>query len=183
MNERGRAMAAMYAEGYTLREIADKHHISRQRVHQIIQSSYERGHWGQRQKDARRERRLAAHARIVSGESTLAEEAEKEGMTIASLRSSFYDLGLRLTPPSPEHGTGYRYRRGCHCDLCTEAMRTQQVRWREDRHGREPPQHGTESSYKNWGCRCDPCKAAGSVSNRRGRLARQQRQALRVPEN
>lgn len=183
MNERGKAMAAMYAEGYTMGEIANEYGISRQRVHQIIQGSYERGHWGRRKKDARRERLLAAHARIMAGESTLHEEAEREGRTSDGLRSSFYELGLRLTPPSPEHGTGYRYRCGCRCEECTRAMREQRVYWRESRKSREPPEHGTESAYKNWGCRCDLCKAAGSESNRRWRLSHQRRQLLQVPEN
>lgn len=183
MNERGQAMAAKYAEGYTMDEIAREHGVSRQRVHQIIQNSYERGHWGKRKKDALRERRRAAHARIVAGESTLDEEAEKEGVTTTTLQTFFYELGLRLTPPSPRHGTAYRYSRGCRCPECTEAIREQREHWRESRKNREPPEHGTESGYKNWGCRCDACKAAGSESNRRWRLARQQRKLLNLPEN
>lgn len=164
-------------------EIAREHGISRQRVHQIIQGSYERGHWGKRKKDALRERRRAAHARIVAGESTLAEEAEKEGVKAITLGSFFYELGLRLTPPSPEHGTAYRYTRGCRCPECTQAIKERRVRWRESRKSREPPVHGTETAYKNWGCRCDACKVAGSESNRRTRLARQERQLLNLPEN
>lgn len=182
MNERGKTMAAAYAEGYTMDEIAREHGISRQRVHQIIQGSYERGHWGKRKKDELRERRLAAHARIVAGESTLEEEAEREGVKVVTLRGFFYELGLRLTQPSPEHGTPYRYVRGCRCPECTEAIRARRVQWREGRKGREPPEHG-ESGYKNWGCRCDVCKAAGSASNRRWRLARQRRDLLILPEN
>lgn len=181
MNERGRAMAAMYAEGHTLDDIAREYGISRQRVQQIIAGTYERAHWGKRKQDARVERRRAAHARIVAGESTVEAEAQAEGIEPISLLSSFYELGLRLTPLSPEHGTAYRYNRGCRCADCTQAIKEQRLRAKESRYGREPPAHGTESAYKNWGCRCDACKVAGAESNRRSRLARQRRALLALP--
>lgn len=182
MNERAQQMLDMYMSGRTYSDIAHEFKVSRQRVHQIIGDYVDHAHYGQAKKDARAERIESAHRRYLDGESTLEEEAEREGVKVSSLVSAFYDFGLKLSSrhiPSPEHGTAYRYTRGCRCTLCTEAVRE---KYRE-RVRRGPPQHGTESAYFNYGCRCDECRSAGSLANRRRRIARLQRKAVRLPND
>ncbi len=72
---------------------------------------------------------------------------------------------LRRVLPGDIHGTLARYRRGCHCAECT-AANTAYVRDQRNkrearvRAGATVP-HGTASGYKNYGCRCEPCRAAG----------------------
>ena len=41
----------------------------------------------------------------------------------------------------------------------------------------DDPRHGTPTGYGNWGCRCEPCRAAGSAANRENRRRRNQRAA------
>lgn len=72
------------------------------------------------------------------------------------------------------------YRRGCRCSECREANRVFMKAQKADRvaRGRENPSlipHGT-SGYLNWDCRCQKCTWAGSVSNRKVRERRKQRQ-------
>lgn len=54
------------------------------------------------------------------------------------------------------------YKRGCRCTECREANR---IRRAQQRASKNPPNHGTESGYFNYGCRCAPCKAAGAKAN------------------
>lgn len=65
------------------------------------------------------------------------------------------------------HGRG-AYSRGCRCDVCVKANTDGKRRWRASAKI-EPgdPRHGTESAYRNFGCRCEPCKAAGRIANKR----------------
>lgn len=177
MNERKARMIELYADGYTLGDIAREYGISRQRVHQIIQGSYDTAHYGARRKAKREGEIFRSYELILAGDSTIQAEAERLGIKQNTLRGQFSEWGWRLTPPSPEHGTAYRYKRGCRCEECKAATRELKRKMKL----RGPPQHGTESGYKNYGCRCEECKAAGAENNRRNRLARRERSTLVLP--
>jgi len=66
---------------------------------------------------------------------------------------------------------GYAYDRGCRCDVCVEdwnekhrelrALRAAAIAFRTD------IKHGTISTYRNHGSRCDACYQAQSEANRR----------------
>ena len=58
------------------------------------------------------------------------------------------------------------------CDACRSATAAHQASSNADRHrrmvaGESHPQHGAASTYFNWLCRCDECKDAGKVANRK----------------
>ncbi len=50
----------------------------------------------------------------------------------------------------------------CPCPNCTERRRARQRRYAERRRNLGPPPHsvGSVNYYKNYGCRCDACRAA-----------------------
>lgn len=61
------------------------------------------------------------------------------------------------------HGRRYTYwKHRCRCELCVGAQRSYM---RSLRQSPAPPSHGS-SGYRNYGCRCATCRAAGSVDNR-----------------
>lgn len=74
----------------------------------------------------------------------------------------------------PNHGRVTLYGQGCRCAVCTEAQRIyravfqQGQRLARTRAGAIPEtvKHGTGSTYTNWGCRCEPCVAAGARANK-----------------
>lgn len=87
-------------------------------------------------------------------------------------------------PGSATHGgSGTLYNQGCRCELCTEAHRVRMMlsnrtRFNErirgangDWYAPRASTHGTSSTYTNWGCRCDPCRAEAAVRNRAWRDA------------
>jgi hypothetical protein len=74
-------------------------------------------------------------------------------------------------PSHQPHGTRGRYCRGCRCADCT-AANLQGARLLK---GRTPTRHGTESAYRNYACRCEPCRRAGSIANARTNQRRKQR--------
>jgi hypothetical protein len=55
-----------------------------------------------------------------------------------------------------QHGTLRKYRLGCGCGACRAANRLYMASLK----GKEAPNHGTESGYSNYGCRCDTCLQA-----------------------
>jgi hypothetical protein len=73
-----------------------------------------------------------------------------------------------------EHGlSAYQYGR-CRCADCTEMHRKAQYRsflGRKARLKADPSirPHGDATTYQNWGCRCEPCRRAGSEVNRKYR--------------
>jgi AraC-like DNA-binding protein len=173
-------MAEMYAQGYSLSDIAAKFGTSRQRVHQLIADTYDRPHGGRLRKQRYEERVLAAHSRIHEGVTTAAEEAEDMGIQEVALRAALSRRNLRLPPkrpPSPLHGSYYRYQEGCRCDECRAAQKAYMKKLQE----RGPREHGTESAYRNYKCRCDECRAAGSAANRRYRQGWKERKRLALP--
>lgn len=167
-------MQALYDEGYTLQQVAEHYGVSRQRIGQILGPQRKNAHNGGRRRAAVLEERRPAFARIIAGESTLEQEAERFGITRGYLRGYLDANGMHIPTQydlAPKHGTRYRYNRGCHCRRCTKAMRDSQRSLRD----REPPNHG-RSGYTNYACRCDICRAAGSQANRENRERRLRRQ-------
>ena len=69
-----------------------------------------------------------------------------------------------------KHGAS-AYRDGrCRCEVCTgdSTDRSRVERAARKQRLRANPNlapHGTVSTYKNWGCRCDLCRTAGSAKN------------------
>jgi hypothetical protein len=78
-----------------------------------------------------------------------------------------------------EHGTHLSYGRGCRCILCTAGQTAHITEYKKKRlaSGEMPKQHGTASTYKNWGCRCPACRVAGAIENKRAREAWKKREA------
>lgn len=57
---------------------------------------------------------------------------------------------------------------GRPCDVCREASSLTRRRWRKARQeaiARDPSlrPHGNITTYQNWGCRCDKCRAVGTA--------------------
>lgn len=66
--------------------------------------------------------------------------------------------------PTAKHGTTYKYKRGCRCEICHSEERKRQRDFRAAREhkmlsGQKDFTHGA-SGYTNWGCRCDICTKA-----------------------
>jgi hypothetical protein len=96
-------------------------------------------------------------------------------------------LGLLPKPtkkrgrPPVDHGHGDHrtYLKGCRCDNCREAMRInaaeKRAHYRGDQDRADRAGHGKYTTYRNYGCRCAPCKAANTEETRmrRARLREQ----------
>lgn len=173
-NERASTMAHLYMEeGLTMQEIGEQYGISRQRVDQILKRFGLVAHYGRSKKEKRAQALREAHARVIAGESTSAQEAEALGLSLKGFRSAVWNLGLYLRRPlePAEHGTYLCYHRGCHCDECRRANREYQYAWRQARGVQE---HGIASSYINYGCRCPACREAVRIQTRAARARRRQ---------
>lgn len=57
-----------------------------------------------------------------------------------------------------------KYQRGCRCDICTEANREAQRKYRSSHPVSKIKIHGTTHGY-NMGCRCDECKLTNHDKN------------------
>jgi hypothetical protein len=84
-------------------------------------------------------------------------------------------------------GTHASYHRGCRCKPCTEANRIYYRGCRAkmvERLKADPTlaEHGKAATYANWGCRCDPCKAAQSAANRQQAERRKAQQTCSMSE-
>ena len=74
---------------------------------------------------------------------------------------------------------GLPFQRDC-CGGCEAIMKTDDLIFGAykarggvfiDKNGRTQSEHGTLNRYLKWGCRCDPCKEAGRLDNKRRRAA------------
>ena len=83
-----------------------------------------------------------------------------------------------------DHGTASRYLAGCRCAACRAANT---ARYHENTELRRRALasaaviHGSASTYRNWGCRCEPCHEAAlarAALARAARRARRKTQAL-----
>ncbi len=86
-----------------------------------------------------------------------------------------------------DHGTSSRYDAGCRCAACRAANT---ARYHESTELRRRAlagaavTHGSASTYRNWGCRCEPCHQAALARGalaRAARRARRQTQGLAAP--
>lgn len=88
---------------------------------------------------------------------------------------------VSLTPDDPRHGTSNGYTNlKCRCQPCRDAwaayFATRKLRMRmrllgvdvpqTTKHKRVEPTHGSPSTYRNWGCRCDSCRRASTETRR-----------------
>lgn len=173
-SQRAVEMGLLYSRGLTTQEIADQYGVSRQRVHQLIKPFGLAGHYGKRKQDERVRRLTEACARIRTGESTSAEEAERLGYANAgTLRGAMFELGLRLRDEwkAAEHGTVLRYRQGCKCDECRRAHREDLYAVRQ---AHVITEHGLATNYVNYGCRCAECREAVRIQRRVAKARRRQ---------
>lgn len=163
-SERATEMARLYAEErLTLQEIADRYNLSRERVRQLIEPFGIKPLGGKRKREEREHELRATHARIMSGETTTAAEAERLGYAKPKyLRMAFWRLGLKLRKP----GMG-------------EAARAEREaeRKRLARATGKPKKHGTVSGYKNFGCHCPRCRAANRKHENKLRRSRRMKEA------
>jgi hypothetical protein len=172
-SDRDAEILRLYNEdGLDTTEIAGRYGITKQRVWQILAPHKPRVHRGQRRRDERTMALREAHKRIVAGESTTADEAERLGITRPYLRDEFSRLRLRIRRRGkPPHGTISRYvKHRCRCSRCRRAAREHRLA----RYQRGPTVHGTASSYKNYGCRCPECVEANRVHERNRRAQKRQ---------
>lgn len=171
MSDRQTEMARLHVEqGLTYQEIANMHGITRQRVSQIL-GPLQLKHPPRGYQPGEIEE---IEERLRSGESTLKEEAARLGKDPETLRTALWRRGYKDFPRRmAEHGTVARYSRGCHCEQCRAANRRKTSSYL----GKEPPNHGTNSGYSNYQCKCQPCLEAGRAYQRkRRRLKRNRRE-------
>lgn len=69
------------------------------------------------------------------------------------------------------HGTTRCYQAGCDCPPCRKAIARARKKTRANRKARlaaDPTlrPHGEVETYRDWGCRCDLCKAAHAEAMR-----------------
>ncbi|MFI2426554.1 hypothetical protein ACH5A7_21070 [Streptomyces sp. NPDC018955] len=81
-----------------------------------------------------------------------------------------------MTSHRPRHGRASTYKSGCRCTECREANRVYQAASNK-RRAADPALadragHGRASTYINYACRCDACKAANSQRLREQRERR-----------
>lgn len=81
--------------------------------------------------------------------------------------------GIYTGPGNPTHGIASTYRSqvyACRCDPCREASTALQRRGSAERAARlkagEEVEHGTTSTYTNWGCRCPECTESNKAACR-----------------
>lgn len=173
-DEQTTEMARLHVEEcLTYGEIAERYGVSRQAVHQRLRRAGVKSQSIQSRKQMRVVALELAHANVMSGLSTLAQEAERLGYANGeSLRRVLRTAGMvvHVGQPEPEHGTTARYLRGCKCWLCRQAHSDRQRKLI----GKKPPTHG-ESGYRNYGCRCRICKEAHRLHGREQRRRRKER--------
>jgi AraC-like DNA-binding protein len=173
-NARAIEIARLYAEeGLTYAQIGERYGISRQRVEQILRPFGIPAHWGKANRTAREQRLREAFDSVREGRETMKEAAERLGYASRdSLWAAMAELGLDVPRRQPAaHGGARRYQMGCKCDACMEGMRARA----RARRGQEPREHGTNSSYTNYSCRCQACTEAATIY-RRGLRARRKQQ-------
>lgn len=90
-----------------------------------------------------------------------------------------------IDPWEPTHDgppSTVEYHRGCRCGGCRAARCARTLELRAEKKSRRvlidgrlvapTNEHGTISTYNNWGCRCDPCVEAATAYHRRYRALR-----------
>lgn len=168
-------MLRLYTEEHlTYAEIGERLGVTKQRVGQVLGPLNLSLDMAKRRVRLRQETLRDAHRKIVSGSSTASQEAEKLGYSqVEYMKEAMRKLGLKfpVRRKPAKHGERLRYARGCRCPKCRKANRD----YARSQKGKEPPQHGTESGYMNYGCRCTPCTRARSAAERARKALRRQR--------
>lgn len=68
-----------------------------------------------------------------------------------------------MKPDDKRHGTYAGYQKKCRCGPCRTAATEYTRAWRARNRGTLPdgdPRHGTVTGHDDYGCRCNPCRAA-----------------------
>lgn len=75
-----------------------------------------------------------------------------------------------------DHGKPTAYSHGCRCRACREHHRTRMAQNYQNRVEKaaseglpETVKHGLVGTYTNWGCRCDVCRGAARIYERKKR--------------
>lgn len=97
------------------------------------------------------------------------QDAEDCRLLLAMLGLAAPERKRRQGRPAVDHGHGDHrtYGKGCRCADCREAQRVrgieQRAKWAQDPAAADRAGHGKPSTYKNYGCRCEPCSKANSA--------------------
>lgn len=113
-----------------------------------------------------------------------AQDADDCRQLLAMLGLSASGPKRRKGRPPVDHGHGDHrtYQKGCRCDACRDAYRLYAAELRARRAG-DPSSadragHGKPSTYKNHGCRCEPCSKANSADVAAFRRRKRRAEAL-----
>jgi DNA-binding CsgD family transcriptional regulator len=152
-------------EGLNAAEIARKFNVSREMIRQdltLMDITSSEVNEAQRAKQSEAIKELAAEGLVTS---EIAEKLEMTAHTVRSIAKK-YDIAIQRLKPV-DHGTFLSYQRGCTCQPCKDANTASARKQKEKRLLKEMPEelHGTDTGYRNWGCPCDRCKAAGVLKN------------------
>lgn len=105
--------------------------------------------------------------RFTQEETDLLEAVARGSPALASRIGSIREKMLRHMSDLPHGRNGYHYWE-CRCDVCRAAIAAlrQKDLARVQKEGRQPPNHGTISSYYRYRCRCNECVAAHRAYDR-----------------
>lgn len=153
-------------DGINAAEIARKFNVSREMIRQdlaLLNITSRETSEAEKAKHAETIKELASEGLVVS------QIVEKTGLTNSLVRSIAKAHGIEINRVKPvPHGTFLSYQRGCTCQPCKDANTAQARAQKEKRLSKEIPEelHGTDTGYRNWGCKCKPCLEAGVRTNR-----------------
>lgn len=159
-------VADLYRQGVRSAEIARRLGFTREMIRQdlalmeIVPSAKNQQ---QVSEIAEQVRALAAEGRVTS------EISQLLGISVVRVRGIAEKFEITISRLKPvAHGTMLSYQRGCTCGLCREANSKSARESRERRLAKGIPAHlhGTDTGYRNWQCKCVPCKEAGAATNR-----------------
>lgn len=121
-----------------------------------LQEAQSEAHRAERRKHRERLEALAAQG------CTQRQMSERLGLPTNTVRKACREMGIVAALPEHPHGSDRRYVTGCRCVECVSGNTERKGRWLRERRSEDAP-HGTPSGYRNWGCRCTPCREAGSA--------------------
>jgi hypothetical protein len=160
-------VADLYGQGVRSAEIARLLGFTREMIRQdlaLLAIVPSEAHQQRLAETAEEVRALAEKGLVVS---EIAENIGISAIRVRGIADKFEITISRLKPV--DHGTMLSYQRGCVCGLCREAnsKSAKESRVRRVERGIPDHLHGTDTGYRNWQCKCSPCKEAGAETNRR----------------